>query len=76
MQGVEGVEELLLNTLFAFNELDVVDQQHVYVAVAAFECDLAVIAERVNEVVGEFLGGDIFDPHSREQPLGIVACRV
>ena len=37
VQRVEGVEELLLGLLLALQELDVVDQQDVDVAVAALE---------------------------------------
>ena len=37
IEGVEGVEELLFGVLFALEELDVVDEQHVEVAVAALE---------------------------------------
>ena len=37
VQGVEGVEELLLEPLLVLHELDVVDQQHVAVPVAALE---------------------------------------
>ena len=73
VQRVEGVEELFLDAFLALDELDVIDEQHVDVAVAAFEGDLAVVAERVDEVVGEFLGGDVLDPHPGEQPLRIVA---
>ena len=72
VQGVEGVEELLLDTFLALDELDVVDQQHVDVAVAALERRLAVVAQRVDEVVGEFLGRDVLDPHAGKQPLGVV----
>ena len=37
IEGVEGVEELLLGVLLALEELDVVDEQDVEVAVAALE---------------------------------------
>jgi hypothetical protein len=37
VQGVEGVEELLLRALLVLEELDVVDQQDVDVAVAPAE---------------------------------------
>ena len=76
VQRVEGVEELLLDAFLALDELDVVDEQHVDVAVAALERRLAVVAQRVDEVVGEFLGGDVLDAHAGEQPLGVVACGV
>ena len=73
VQRVEGVEELFLDTFLAFDELDVIDEQHVDVAVAALERDLAVVAQRVDEVVGEFLGGDVLDPHAGEQSLRVIA---
>ena len=37
VEGVEGVEELLFGVLLALEELDVVDEQHVEVAVALLE---------------------------------------
>ncbi len=37
VQGVERVEELLLQTFLAFHELDVVDEEHVDVAIAPLE---------------------------------------
>ena len=67
------MEELLLDAFLAFDELDVVDQQHVDVAVTALEGRLAVVTQRVDEVVGELFGGDVLDPHAGEQPLGVVA---
>ena len=76
VQRVEGVEELFLDTFLADQELDVVDEQHVDVAVAALERDPTVVTQRVDEVVGEFLGGDVLDPHTREQSLGVVPCCV
>ena len=76
VQGVERVEELFLDAVFALDELDVVDEQDVDVAVGAFERRSTVIAQRVDEVVGEFLGRDVLDPHPREQSLGVIAGRV
>jgi hypothetical protein len=67
------MEELLLDPFFALDELDVVDQQHIDIAVAALEGDLAVAAQRVDEVVGELFGRDILDPHAGKQPLRVVA---
>jgi hypothetical protein len=37
MQRIEGMEELFLGLFLAFQELDVVDQQHVDVAISAPE---------------------------------------
>jgi hypothetical protein len=67
------MEELFLDAFLAFDELDVIDQQDVDISVAAFEGDFAVVTQRVDEIVGEFLGGDVLDPHPGKQPLGVVA---
>ena len=55
VEGVERVEELLLRLGLPLQELDVVDQEDVDVAVAAFEPVLPVVADRVDELVGELL---------------------
>ena len=55
MQSVEGVEELLLGLHLALQELDVIDQEHVNVAVAALEGGGFVVADAVDEIVGELL---------------------
>ena len=69
VQGVERVEELFLRLLFAFQELDVVDQQHIDIAITPAELDPFVLADRVDEVVGQFLGRDVADP----DPVKVVA---
>lgn len=66
MQGVERVEELLKGRVLAAQELDIVDEQHVDLAVAAVEfLDLAGtlvrIGQSLDEFVGEFLTGDVAD---------------
>lgn len=66
------MEELFLDTFFPLDELDVVDQQDVDVAVTAFERRLAVIAQGVDEVVREFLGRHVLDPHPGKQALRVV----
>ena len=55
VERVEGMEELLLEALLALEELHVVDQQQVVVAVALLEALDALVAERVDEVVDERL---------------------
>ncbi len=55
VQDVEGVEELLLRPFLVLQELDVIDEQHVGVAVATLERLLAVIPDGVDEVVRELL---------------------
>ena len=59
VQRVERVEELLLQALFALHELDVVDQQHVDVAIAALEVGDGVGTNAVDVLVEERLGADV-----------------
>ena len=73
---VERVEELLLELLGAFEELDVVDQQHVEVAVAALEAGHRLGADRVDEFVHERLGGDVAHPLVPEHGADVVPDRV
>src|SRR5215831_11516371 len=61
VQRVEGVEELFLRSFLVLQELDVVDQQHVHVAVTAPEPVLLAVPDHVDEVVGELFRADI--PH-------------
>ena len=65
VEVVEGVEELLLGLLLALDELDVVDEQHVDVAVAALEGVVGAGAHGVDELVEEGLGGDVAHPVGR-----------
>ena len=62
MQGVERVEELLLETLLVLHELHVVDEQYVALAVAALEHRCGVHADSVDELVQERLGGHVAHP--------------
>ena len=63
VERVEGVEELLLEALLALEELDVVDEQEVVVAVALLEALDALVAERVDEVVDERLARHVAHRH-------------
>ena len=57
------MEELDLRLLLLGQELDVVDEQHVVVAVGLLEAlDAALLGDRVDEVVGEALDGDVLAP--------------
>ena len=56
---VERVEELLLGPFLAGDELDVVDQEQVDVAVLGAELRGSVVADGVDELVGEALGGEV-----------------
>ena len=62
---VEGVEELFLDLLLADEELDVVHQQNVRLAVALLEHVLPAVTDRVDEVVGELFGRDVLDLETR-----------
>ena len=59
VERVERVEELLLEALLVLHELDVVDEQHVALAVAALEGGGGVGADGVDELVHERLGGHV-----------------
>src|SRR5690625_4607698 len=61
VQGVESVEELLLGLDLALEELDVVDEEYVDVAVTTLERRGAIVADGVDEVVGEFFATDVPD---------------
>ena len=76
VQRVEGVEELFLGALAVLQELDVVDQQDVDVAVAPLEGLRLVVAQAVDEVVGEFLGRDVTDRAGVPEGGRVVADRV
>ena len=62
MQRVEGVEKLLLHGLFLCDELHVVDEQHVYIAVALSKLQPLIQLNRRDELVGEGFAGDVHDP--------------
>ena len=63
------MEELLLDPLLVLEELDVVDQEHVVVAVALLEALDALVAERVDEVVHEDLARHV----ARGEVAGVLA---
>jgi len=50
MQRVEGMEQLFLQSVLSFEELNVIDQQHVVLAVAALELGGGAISNRINEL--------------------------
>ena len=53
------MEELLLQTFFAFHELNVVDEQDVNFAITPFERTDGVVANAIDIFVEERFGGDI-----------------
>src|SRR5512133_2310747 len=70
------MEELFLGLFLTFQKLDVVDQQHIHVAIPAPEVGSPVLADRVDEVVGQFLSGDVANPNPVEVVAYVVAERV
>ena len=76
MQGVEGVEKLLLGVFLALNELNVVHQDQVGGAVAVAEGLHAVLADRLNQVVGEGFGAHIKHPRVGVDLQPVVADRL
>ena len=61
VEGIEGVEELLLNPLLVLEELHVVDEQEVVRAVSLLETLDSLVTQGVDEVVHERLARDV--PH-------------
>ncbi len=66
VERVEGVEEFDLRLLLLGQELHVVDEQHVVVAIRLFEAlDAPLVGDGVDEVVGEALDRDVLDLQRR-----------
>ncbi len=64
VEGVEGVEELLLRLLLALKELDVVHEEDVHSPEPRPESVGLVVADAVDEVVGELLGAHVAHPRT------------
>ncbi len=73
VERVEGVEELLHRLFLALEELDVVDEEHVDVAVAPLEGARTTLADAVDEVVGELLRVHVPHAHMGIEVVGVVA---
>ena len=63
IEGVERMEELLLGTLLALEELDIVDEQKVHLPVPSAEVDGGSLLDGRDQVVRELFAGDVGDPH-------------
>jgi len=61
VKRIEGVEELLLDPFLAGEELDVVNQQHVRLAIFLPKLHQLVVLDAVDVFVGELFGGDVGD---------------
>ena len=55
MQGVESMEEFFLGGVFASDELNIIDQEHVHLAIFFAEGRGGFVADGVDQVVGKFL---------------------
>src|SRR6266545_3972040 len=73
VEVVERVEELLLGALLARDELDIVDQEEIDVAVFAAELGGAIVADRVDQFVGEALRGEIEQAQRGVEAADLVA---
>ena len=65
IQRVEGMEELLLGLYLAGNELYIVHQQYVGLAVFLPELRVAVFPDGGDQLVGEVVALDVYDPGLR-----------
>ena len=54
MQGVKGVEEFFLSRFFTGDELDIIDQQDIDVAIAFSERLGIMAANGIDQIIGEF----------------------
>lgn len=68
VEGVEGVEELLLGSLLAGNYVDVIEEQHLSGPIGFAELGHLLQANASDELVDELLGRHV--PY----PTGRVAC--
>ena len=73
VQRVERVEELFLRRVLVREELDVVNQQDVDVAVHRLEARTFVITNRVDEVVSELFRVDVANTDAAVQIACIVS---
>ena len=76
VQAVEGVEELLEDLFLSFEELDIVEQQNIDRSVSSLEFIHALLADAVDELVEELLGGDVSDHRSRVELSAVLTDRV
>ena len=75
-QGVEGVKEGLLGLVFTLQELDVIDQQNVDLAIFGLKRGGSVVLNCVDEVVGELFARYVTNLNSWIQAQRIMPDRV
>ena len=59
MQGVKGMEKLLLGSVLAGKKLNIIDKKDIYVAVFISEVNVVLVLDCVDEFIGEFFTGHI-----------------
>lgn len=64
VQGIEGMEEFLLNPFLSREKLDVIDQKHVCLPISFPEFGQLVVLDAVDVLVGELLTGNVSHPSS------------
>lgn len=75
VEGIERMKELFLRPLFARQKLNVVDHQHIDVAIPLTQVDHLVITNRIDDFVRKLLGRQVGD--AEVAPLGqVVADRI
>ena len=62
VEGVEGMEKLLLDAFLALQELDIVDQQNIQLPVLLAELGQLAVLQSLNELIGEALARQVSDP--------------
>ena len=61
VEVVEGVEKLFLCAFLGRDELDIIQEEDIHVAIAAFKILSLSAAHRINELVGESFASDVED---------------
>ena len=69
------MEELLLGGILALEEVDVIDEQDIHLAELVLEVLGALATDRLDELIGEHLGGHVHDLQLRGVLQDIVADR-
>ncbi len=76
MQRVKCMEKFLLSRFFPSQELNVVNQQNVYVAVFVAKAFRPVVPDGVDEFIREFLRGNVHDAACRVMFQNVMADRM
>ena len=63
VKSVESMKELFLATEFVLKEMDVVNEEHIHIAVFILKVLSGFIVNGLDELIGKFLGGDADDFH-------------